>query len=243
MKILISHLGVLSELVPATSVISSLKSVAVNSKIDWVVKEDRYKKLFKYNKDINNVYCFNEFKNVKYEYDLFINLYPFFPYDECKNIKIFKSLDFNFEDEFKDFKDVLLGEMDYKNTNLFQIYYKLCGLTWGGQGYDISYYPKTKSKKNRIGISVANANLRNYIIDKLKLDDKTLWIMPYKKDIFKKMDEINRCKKIITDDLTTYHLSMSLFKYVYFLETYPLNYKIETFKNGEIIKVPSQVFI
>ena len=40
-----------------------------------------------------------------------------------------------------------------------------------GEGCDISYYPRSKQKKNRIGVSVANSNLRNYILDNLELDN------------------------------------------------------------------------
>ena len=87
-------------------------------------------------------------------------------------------------------------------------------------------------------MSAANANLRNYVIDKLELDDKRLWYVPYKKNIFRKMDEINRCKKIITDELLTLHLSLYLRKYVYYLETFPHSLKIECFNSGQTYSVP-----
>ena len=60
-------------------------------------------------------------------------------------------------------------------------------MTWKGEGYDIKYYPRTKTKKSRIGMSAANANLRNYVSDNLEIDDKTIWHIPYKKNIFKRM--------------------------------------------------------
>ena len=69
-----------------------------------------------------------------------------------------------------------------------------------------------------------------------------IWHIPYKKNIFKYMDQINKCHKIITDDFTTFHLAMTLRKYVYFLRTSPLNMKLELFGNGEIYKVPNRVF-
>jgi hypothetical protein len=87
-------------------------------------------------------------------------------------------------------------------------------------------------------MSAVNANLRNYVLDNLEVDDKKLWYIPYKKNIFKKMDEINRCKKVITDDLLTLHLALSLRKYVYYLETYPHTLRLELFKNGQIYPVP-----
>jgi hypothetical protein len=121
--------------------------------------------------------------------------------------------------------------------NIFQLYYNLSGLKWRGEGYDIHYYPKYKLKRNKVGISIANANLRNYILDKLKLDSGKIWYIPYKKNIYKKMDNINQCKNIITDDILTFHLSMILRKYVYFLQTFPLKIKMELFGNGEIHQV------
>jgi len=56
------------------------------------------------------------------------------------------------------------------------------------------------------------------------------------------MDEINRCQKIITDDLTTLHSALYLRKYVYFLETSPPVLKQELFNSGEIYNVPSLVY-
>ena len=81
-------------------------------------------------------------------------------------------------------------------------------------------------------------NLRNYILEELKLDNSKVWNIPYKKNIFKKMDEINKCKRIITDDITMFHLAVNLRKYVYFLKTFPINFKLELFGRGEIYEVP-----
>ena len=69
--------------------------------------------------------------------------------------------------------------------NIFQLYFILSGLTWKGEGYNLAYYPKTKVRSNRIGVSVANANIRNYILDNLEVDNKKIWYIPYKKNIFK----------------------------------------------------------
>ena len=121
---------------------------------------------------------------------------------------------------------------------LFQLYYKLAGLKWKGEGYDIGYYPKTRTKKNRAGIAVANSNLRSYILNELKLDNSSVWNLPRKKNILRKMDEINKCKRIITDDIIIFHLALSLRKYVHFLKTFPLNFNLELFKSGEIYDVP-----
>ena len=54
-----------------------------------------------------------------------------------------------------------------------------------------STYPKTKTKKGKIGMSAANANLRNYVLNNLEVDDKKIWYIPYKKNIFKKKKKKN----------------------------------------------------
>ena len=81
----------------------------------------------------------------------------------------------------------------------------------------------------------------NMLNNQLVIDKKKIWYIPYKKNIFKRMDEINRCKEIITDDLITFHLAMSMRKYVYYLETFPLTTRLELFGNGEICKVPMNI--
>ncbi|HUS49053.1 MAG TPA: hypothetical protein VMZ91_02755, partial [Candidatus Paceibacterota bacterium] len=68
-----------------------------------------------------------------------------------------------------------------------------------------------------------------------------IWHIPYKKNIFKKIDEINRCKEVVTDDMTTFHLSMAMKKYVYFLRSFPSNIKMEFFGSGQIFDVPLNI--
>ena len=115
------------------------------------------------------------------------------------------------------------------------------GMEWHGEGYDIKYYPQSKTKKNKIGIAVANANLRNYITKKQKIDNKRLWHIPYKKNLLKRLDEVNRCNEIITDDFLTFNLVVYLRKYVYFLQTIPYMFKLEYFGKGKIINVPQEI--
>ncbi|MCF7796054.1 hypothetical protein K9M42_03090 [Patescibacteria group bacterium] len=240
MKILITHLGTIAQTLPATSILYRIRDIMPNSFMTWVVPDKKYISIFKYNKRIDKVILFNELKEKKEEYDVLINLHPFFPHKECPNVKIKNSFDFNFNGENKDFKDVLIGNKKIPYMNIFQMYYKMIGLTWKGEGYNIKYYPKTKSKNNRIGLALANANLRNYIVDKLNINKK-LWHVPYKNNILRRMDEINRCKKIITDDMVTLHLSLNLKKYVYYMETIPSNIKLELFNSGEVHSVPKWV--
>ncbi|MFW6009451.1 MAG: hypothetical protein ACOCP8_09335 [archaeon] len=239
MKILITHLGPISQTLPATSILYRINDIVSDANITWVSPNSTYLSIFRYNKIINNTLTFNDLKNRKEEYDILINLHPFFPHKQCPDIRIKNSFDYNFNNYAKDFKDALIYNKNI-NMNIFQIYYKMIGLTWRGEGYNIQYYPKTKSKSNRVGVALANANLRNYIKDKLNISKK-MWYIPYKNNLLKRMDEINRCKKIITDDMVTFHLALNLRKYVYYMETIPSNIKLELFNSGEIHKVPKWV--
>jgi len=240
MEIAIIHLGHMSQLIPATSVINGIKKHDVKVNITWVVDNKDFCYINKYNKDVSRTISFEEFVEDPEDYDLLINLYPYLPEKAHFNFTARNATGFYFHSDFDKFDKVFMGD-DIFDMNVFQLYFILCGMTWNGEGYDIRYYPKTKTKSNKIGVSVANANIRNYILDNLDIDKKKIWYIPYKKNIFKRMDEINRCKKIITDDLITFHLAMSMRKYVYYLETFPLTVKLELFNSGEICKVPMNI--
>jgi hypothetical protein len=241
MNIVIVHLGNISQLLPSTSVVNGIKKKEKNTHITWVVGNKDFCCINQYNKNIDRTINIEQFIKEEKVYDLLINLYLYFP-ENIKINSIIKNLaGIGFNPHFDQFKDVLSGE-NCINMTILQLYFMLSGLTWKGEGYDIGYYPKTKTNKNRIGVSVANANIRNYVLDNLELEGKKIWYVPYKKNIFKKIDEINKCKKIITDDLTTFHLAMLLRKYVYYLETFPLSTKLEMFGNGEMFKVPMNIF-
>lgn len=235
MKIAIAHPGPISEVVAASSVNCGIKKQAVKTNITWVVA-DEYTYIFKYNKDVAKTITLGEFWDQdREEYDLFINLWPV---KVKTKAKIKESTGFGFYKEFDKYEGALFNTHTFSEMSNLQLYFHLSGLTWKGEGYDINYYPRTKAKKNRIGMSAVNANLRNYVLDNLEVDDKKIWYIPYKKNIFKKMDEINRCKKIITDDLLTFHLALAMRKYVYYLKTYPHTLRLETFNNGGIYPVP-----
>ncbi len=241
MEIAISHLGNVSQLIPATSVIRGIKKQHINTNITWVVEKKELCYFNKYNKDIKRTIDVRQFAEEEGEYDLLINLYPYFPKDLNIKPTIKHATGFYFHSYFDKFKKVFSGDMDFSDMNLFQLYFILSGLTWKGEGCDIRYYPRTKTKANKVGLSVANANIRNYVLDNLEIDSKKIWYIPYRKNIFKRMDEINRCKRIITDDLVTFHLAMSMRKYVYYLDTFTLSTKLELFNSGEICKVPMNI--
>ena len=242
MEIVIIHLGNMSQLIPATSVIKGIKKQQINTNITWVVEKKELCYFNNYNKDVKRTITIKQFVEEKKEYNLLINLYPYFPDDLDISPIIRNATGFYFHSYFDKFEKVFSGDsIDFPKMNLFQLYFILSGMIWKGEGYDIRYYPKTKTKSNKVGVSVANANVRNYILDNLEIDSKKIWYVPYKKNIFKRMDEINKCKKIITDDLITFHLSMSMRKYVYYLDTFTLSTKLELFNRGEICKVPMNI--
>ena len=239
MKILITNLGTTIDNLASSCILRRLKKRIEATNITWCVKTKDDKRIFRHNQTIDNVICLEELISLEETFDLLINLNPFLPHKICNKIKIIDTLGFCFNEEVESFESVIDGDKQMNGMNVFQMYYKLAGMTWKGEGYDIGYYPRSRSKKNREGIDVAHANLRNYLTE--ELSSMKLWQIPHKRNMFKRMDEINKCSKIVTDDTLTLHLALSLRKYVYFLKTIPTNTKIEFFGNGEIYEVPRKV--
>ena len=54
-----------------------------------------------------------------------------------------------------------------------------------------------------------------------------------RKRILKSIDEVNRCKTIITDDMFIVHAALALRKKVHFLDINNLNMNIEFFGQGQ----------
>jgi len=242
MKILIINWGDAVKNIIATSLLSAIKRKCPEADIYWSVFLDEDKHIFKHNKHVKQVVNQEEMDNLREDFYLLINLDPYFNYTEFRYNKFKHRLGCYFNPTAEYFINILQGNEQSNSVSLFKIYYILAGMTWKGEGYDLGYFPKTRSKKNRVGLSIANANLRTYVNDNMNLEDMKMWHIPYKKNIFKRMDEINRCKKIVTDDMLTFHLAMSLRKYVYFLKTSSLDTKVEFFGHGEIYNIPKQVF-
>jgi hypothetical protein len=240
MRMAIIHLGSIADNIASTSVLKAIKNRDLDASITCVVNEEVVP-LYKYNRNVNKVIPWDSFKNSLCEFDLLINLYPIFPKEECSHLVVKEALGFGFDPECDKFSNLFFEGLKNNDMNIFQIYYKAAGMTWKGEGYNIDYYPRSRARSKIVGVSVANANLRNYILDKLKLNSSKIWYVPYRKNIFKKMDEINKCKKIITDDMTIFHLAMSLRKYVYFLKTFSIGFKMELFDKGEIYEIPVNI--
>jgi len=236
--ILVVHLGSVSENVVASSILRGLCKKYKNPNIYWVVANQDALGLWRHNKDVRRSIMLDEFvKHGPHKVDVLINLHPSFANDDCMSIDAEERMGFNINEGASHLAKAMYGYEDSK-MSLFQIYYRLAGMRWRGSGYGLGYFPQTKSKKKRAGIAVANSNLRHYILPKLNLSSMTLWVVPFRKNVFRKMDEINRCGTIVTDDMLTLHLSIFLRKYVYFLETMPLNIRTEFFGKGQVYSVP-----
>lgn len=131
----------------------------------------------------------------------------------------------------------IMHEGQSSDRHLLQVLYKLVGLTWRGEGYDLAYYPKNKTNKHRSGIAISHDALRQFVKNNLKLEMSEIYSVPIRKNLLKKMDEINRCMNIITDDLFILHASIALRKNVEFLDTSGLTTRIEFFGRGNYYRI------
>ena len=240
MKILIAQMGATQyEILAATSLIRGLRDKHKDPSIDWLV-DDVNKPVLQYVKKVKNVFDPSDLTDANIQWDLLVNLTSKFQQKEMHYLPVQKKIGFwtdHHADEMDLFYEVENGFRE-NNMSLFQFFYRLADMRWKGQGYDFGYFPKTKSRKNRAGIGVANDNLRHYVTDNLDLRSMKLWYIPYKKNVFKRMDEINRCVKIVTDDMLTLHIAIGLRKFVYYLQTIPPRYRIEFFGKGITYNVP-----
>jgi hypothetical protein len=113
----------------------------------------------------------------------------------------------------------------------------MCNLTWRGEGYDLSYYPKNRNKDFKTGIAIKEINLRQYVKNNLKLKLSEMCTIPMRENILKKIDEINRCSNIVTDDLFVVHAGIALRKNVEFLDINGLSPKFEFFGRGNCYRI------
>lgn len=244
MNILIAHLGSPSECFISTSILKGLPA-GRNSEVDILVNDDRCAAIFEYNKKVRQVFTLDSYADLEgdsHKYDLLINLHPSFTADDSCFFPAVNKLGFWFSPEHDYFYDIFLGKKK-TSISLFQMYFKLAGLKWKGQKYDFVYFPQTRSKRTRTGIALANNNLERYIEHNLKLDQSKLWHIPLKDSVFRRLDEINTCSAIITDDFFTANLAIFLGKKVHFLKTVNYNMKMEFFGKGQTYEVPNNILL
>lgn len=236
-NILIIHFGSVCECLISTSLIKGFQKIDKDTDIHFVVNDKECLKVFQYNKDITSCMLYSDFiksQDEDYIYDKVINLHPSF---DPRKIKSKEFYGFNTDKDTEKIDNILYGK-NSTNKSIFQLYFNLAGLKWKGEGYNFQYFPKTKNKIDWTGVAIANINLRNYIVNKLKLENSKLHIVPFKNNIYTKFDELNKYYNIITDDFLTLNIALCLRKSIYFLETSPYNFKLEMFGEQQIIKVP-----
>ena len=242
MKILLIHLGKPWEFIASTSIISGLFRRHKNLTLDIATSEECYP-FVQYNKKINNIQIGSKLSLG--HYDEAINLSP--SIDACiiashSDAKVRRGFiessgSLEFSDEYaQEAYRVLKGTLS-TSRNYLQILFKISGMTWRGDGYDLAYYPKTKVKKNKTGIAILDDNLRVFVKSHLSLSMSEMWHIPLKKNLIRRIDEINRCKYIVTDDFFSLHVAIALRKHVEFIDTRGLNYDVEFFGQGNILQV------
>lgn len=118
------------------------------------------------------------------------------------------------------------------DSSLIQLSYACAGLTWKGEGYDIKYYPKYKSQKSLLGLAIKNLRLKHFVKNNLDADTLQMCEIPLKNNLLQQIDEINRCKQIITDDEGILHISISLRKHTQYLIDHEPTYRMEMFGSG-----------
>lgn len=228
--------------IASTSLIKALHKIYDNLSLDWATSQNSYC-LFQHNPRIRDVMAgYGPFYN---HYDIVINLTP--TKEACSvmnNIKANKKIGFGetsgnivyLNEEAEEGLKVL--KYDYiSERNILQILFRIAGLRWKGEGYDLTYYPKNKMKKNKTGIAIRDDDLRQYVKNNLNLKNSDIWHVPLKKNLLKRIDEINRCKRIVTDDLFTVHVSIAMRKHVEFIDKKRLNINMEFFGNGNHIRL------
>lgn len=175
-------------------------------------------------------------------FDMAVNLSPtFLCADIMSDVRASKKLGYGVADEkisfYNDgakahYETVHLGKVT--KANLFQLMFGIADISWQGEGYGLSYFPRNKTRKGLTGIATKDIRLREFLINNLNLEWSRLWQIPFKKNVLKHIDETNRCKQIVTDDITTLHVALALRKSVEYIIQKELPYKMEMFGSGNV---------
>lgn len=226
----------------STTLIKAMHKKHKKLSLDWATDQESYC-LFQHNSRIRDLMVgYGPFHN---QYDIAINLSP-----TAEACSVMTAIDANCKLGFGEFA----GEIGCFNTeaeeglnvlkdgatserHILQILFRIAGLRWRGDGYDLAYYPKNKMKRGKTGIAIGDDDLRKYVKDNLNLSQSELWHVPLKQNLLKRIDEINRCKRIVTDDLFAAHASIAMRKHVEFLDKNGLNIHMEFFGNGNHIRL------
>lgn len=234
---LVIQIGQLSDTILLTGVIKKL--IEDGNSIHCVV--DRQSgEIFRYIK--NTIIDSIDAPNLQKEYTTAINLSPQIT---CTSImeKVSAENKFGYGVENGNLSFFNYGaEVHYKHkymgeqtkSNLFQLIFNLAGYTWQGEGYHLPYFPRNKTKKYLTGLVIRDQLLRSYIRDNIKLSQSKTYTVPFKRDILKQIDEMNRCKNIVTDDFGIMHLGLALRKGVEMIVKRKPSFEIEMFGSGNM---------
>jgi len=226
----------------STSLVQGLRKKYPNSDIYFFCSQDSYP-ILQYNSKIHVISGYTQ--NISNSFDLAINMTPsiesssFMSELDAKTKLGFYEFNGNVVSANKDAEEYLdiMSNRKITEKNILQVFYKLCGLTWRGEGYDLTYFPKNRTNKNKTGIAISHDDLRHFVKNNLKLQMSEIYSVPIRKNIFKKIDEINRCMYIITDDLFILHSAIALRKNVEFLDTQGITTRIEFFGKGNYYRI------
>lgn len=229
-KIVIIQSGSCCDSLITTSVLIGLSKKYPGFSIYWIGKTDSFA-LVKFNKRIKKRFDIEQdltFETLTYVYNP--NLCINFSIDK-KSINIQSSLNaadnlgfskngpLTKQSEF--FNNVINNKLK-TNKTILDIYYNLCGLRWDGEGYGLSYFPKTKQAKE-YGKYIESRNI-TCLYPEIKIS----------KNILQTFDSINEYKDIHTDNEFIVHSSIALKKNITFYSN-TINYQIEYFKKGQTV--------
>jgi len=242
MDILICHFGNAWEALVVSSLLCGLPREFGEANIYWATSLDNAP-LFLYNKKVQKVYLDGE--PIDHHFNLTINLTPSMqPAQYVAAVNSDVKLGFIENDgaiistgqDAETSYRIMAGDQN-TDRNMFQVMFRIAGLKWKGEGYDLAYFPKTKTKKRKTGVAIADPELRTFVKDNLSLGLSEIWHIPIKRNLLKRIDEINRCKNIVTDDLFTLHAAIALRKHVEFLDVVGISSAVEFFGNGKYYRL------
>lgn len=218
MKIIVIQSGPAYEVLLLSGVLIGLKKKYPDAKTLWV-GDPAYFPLIKFNKRIK------KHLNIHKSGDL-AALTSFYGSDVCYNTSLDRSAQkfasttnskvyygFNergaVDGSATFFQNVLTNQLITRKT-ILDLYYNLAGMTWHGEGYGLSYYPRHKQSKGT-GI---------YCQSEIWMEGEKL-TLPI--NLLQKFDTINQYAHIITDDLFVLHVALALRKKATFVGNLPYN--------------------
>ncbi len=231
MNVVLIQLGAPHESLILTCLLVGLKKHHSNSKIIWA-GNNSFKEMVTFNKRINQFVNISEgidlsLLSAMYGADLCINVSPTKKAKEIasainakKYYGFIKRGPVDKNAEF--FLNVMTGKVK-TNKTVLNLYYNLAGMKWKGEGYGISYYPRTKQTKQ----------CGRYLIHGNYTAEEKCESFKLPKELLKKFDVINQFSEIITDDEFSLHASLALRKHTTFISE-ELSYKMEFFRKGKM---------